>query len=121
MYPGTLQTPWVFTRNGWSRAERDWRARTSRAVVTAFELAMNFSAIRGPDGASASHTSANPPRPRTRRSRYPGDGSAPAATLNAPGVDDWIRGKKVNTVSPSWLAGDSAGPVVRPGRRRRPK
>src|SRR6185312_3857652 len=74
--------------------------RSSRAVVAVLELGMNLSAT-GPPGESASQTSAKPPRPRTRVSRYPGDGSAPTCAKNAPGVVERTFGKKVNTSSPT--------------------
>ena|SRR6478672_9460307 len=88
--------------------------RSSRAVVLAFELSMNLSATGGPTGASASQTSAKPPRPRHRFNLYPGDGSAPAPMGKAPGVVDRIFGEeKANTVSPSRRAGGENRPADR--------
>ena len=69
MYPGTVKTDCVLTRKGWSSAWSDWSDRSSRAVVPVLALTMNLRATGGPAGLSASHTSANPPRPRTRLSR----------------------------------------------------
>jgi hypothetical protein len=102
MYPGSDHTALCLMRCGWSITRNDWSVRISRAVVAAFELGMNLSATCSPPGASHSHTSANPPRPRTRFSRYPGEGSAPTWRFNAPGVLDRIFGKNVNAASPSW-------------------
>jgi hypothetical protein len=69
-----------------------------------FELGMNFKATGGPVDDSASHTSANPPRPRKRRNRYPGDGSAPTPMAKAPGVVERMFGGAVTTKSPLWRA-----------------
>src|SRR5262245_15515365 len=82
---------------GWSRFWNDCAERSSRAVVVIFDDGINLRATGGPLGASASHTSAKPPRPRTHRSRYPGDGSAPTAKWKAPGVVERILGWTVNT------------------------
>jgi hypothetical protein len=48
-------------------------------VELVFVLDMNFSATRSPLGEVDSQTVAKPPRPRSRSSLYPANGSDPAS------------------------------------------
>src|SRR5215217_5000486 len=78
-----LQTLSTRTRFLWYSRWMAWMTRISLTLEVAFLLAMNLTANRAPALSTASHTSANPPRPRSWTSFRPGIGSLPA----------WMRGR----------------------------
>src|SRR5947209_4615152 len=63
----------------WESFWIDWMIRISLTLLDWFALSMNFTAIRSPRAFSASHTSANPPRPRSWISFSPANGLLPAS------------------------------------------